>query len=70
MPPRVDARGRRTSFHCAETWSQYKHHNTAKFLIGITSQGVFSFISQGWGGRVSDKYLTEDSVQVFNIHWL
>jgi len=45
----------------AETWSQYKHHNTAKFLIGITPQGVISFISQGWGGRVSDKYLTEQS---------
>ena len=23
----------------AQTWSQYKHHNTAKFLIGITPQG-------------------------------
>jgi len=45
----------------AETWSQYKHHNTAKFLIGITPQGVISFISQGWGRRVSDKYLTEQS---------
>lgn len=44
-----------------ETWSQYKHHNTAKFLIGITPQGVISFISQGWGGRVSDKHLTEHS---------
>ena len=44
-----------------ETWSQYKHHNTAKFLIGITPQGVVSFISKGWGGRVSDKHLTEKS---------
>ena len=36
------------------TWSQYKHYNTAKYLISITPQGVISFISRGWGGRASD----------------
>ena len=31
-----------------------------KFLIGIAPQGVITFISKGWGGRVSDRYLTEN----------
>ena len=43
------------------TWSSYKHYNTAKYLISITPQGVINFISRGWGGRTSDKYITEHS---------
>ena len=34
----------------AMTWSNYKHHNTVKLLIGITPQGVISFLSKAWGG--------------------
>ena len=44
----------------AQTFSSYKHHNTVKFLIGITPQGVISYISKAWGGRTSDKFLTEN----------
>ena len=43
----------------AMTWSNYKHHNTVKLLIGITPQGVISFLSKAWGDCVSDKHLTE-----------
>ncbi|XP_056441150.1 uncharacterized protein LOC130378406 isoform X2 [Gadus chalcogrammus] len=42
----------------AETWSNYKHQNTMKYLIGITPAGAISFLSSGWGGRASDKVIT------------
>uniref|UniRef100_A0A8P4KAN6 DDE Tnp4 domain-containing protein n=1 Tax=Dicentrarchus labrax TaxID=13489 RepID=A0A8P4KAN6_DICLA len=45
----------------AQTWSNYKQHNTIKFLISITPQGSISFMSKAWGGRVTDKHLTEHS---------
>ena len=45
----------------AYTWSNYKHKNTVKVLIGIVPQGSVSFVSEGWGGGVSDEYITENS---------
>ena len=44
----------------AQTFSSYKHHNTAKLLIGITPQGTISFVSDSWRGRTSDKCLTQN----------
>ena len=45
----------------AQTFSNYKHAQTNKYLIGITLQGVISFISKGFGGRASDKQVTDES---------
>ena len=45
----------------ATTWSDYKHHNTIKFLIGIAPNGYITFLSKCYGGRTSDKYVTNDS---------
>ena len=35
----------------AQVWSNYKHHSTLKFLIGITPQGTISFVSKAYGGK-------------------
>lgn len=32
----------------AQTYSSHKHHNSMKYLFGITIQGSVRFISQGW----------------------
>ena len=45
----------------AATWSQYKQSNTVKILIAIAPQGMTTFVSSSWGGRVSDKHLTQES---------
>ena len=44
----------------AQTFSNYKHHNTIKILIGITPQGSISFVSESQRGRTSNKFLTEN----------
>ena len=42
-------------------WSDYKQRKTAKVLVSITPNGAFNFISDAWGGRTSDVYLTRES---------
>ena len=40
------------------TYSTYKHHNTAKGLIGISPAGSVSFVLDLYAGRSSDKQVT------------
>lgn len=44
-----------------ETYSNYKSHNTAKYLVGISPHGQIMFISKAFGGRASDKFIVEKS---------
>ena len=43
------------------TYSNYKHHNTFKSLIGISPGGAIIFVSKLFPGSISDKQLTERS---------
>lgn len=45
----------------SSTWSNYKHHNTMKFLVGCTPNGAVSFVSQLYAGSISDVQLTSTS---------
>ena len=45
----------------AATWSDYKSHNTFKFLIAISPTGFITFVSPCYGGRATDKFICKDS---------
>ena len=43
------------------TWNNYKHHNTAKFLVACTPNGSISYVSPLFVGSISDVELTRVS---------
>ena len=47
---------------CAQnaTWSDYKHHNTVKLMVGIAPNGAFTFISKLWSGSIIDRKIDQE----------
>ena len=45
----------------ATTWSDYKKHNTVKYLVAISPSGYIMFLSDGYGGRTTDQHICQDS---------
>ena len=52
----------------AATCSEYKQYNTAKILVSVTPNDAFNLVSDEWGGRTSDVYLTIESK--LNSNWM
>ena len=47
------------------TWSEYKHHNTIKFLVDISPTGYITFLSDFYGGRAG----RDGGMVDFTIYW-
>ena len=45
----------------ATTWSDYKKHNTIKFLLAISPHGYIMYLADSYGGRTSDQYICSNS---------
>ena len=43
------------------TWSNYKHANTFKLLVGIVPTGTITFISKLHSGLISDQAIVNES---------
>ncbi|CAG0889762.1 unnamed protein product [Darwinula stevensoni] len=43
------------------TYSHYKGTHTVKYMVGVSPGGMITFLSQGYGGRASDKAIFEQS---------
>ena len=43
------------------TWSEYKHHNTAKFLVCVAPNSSVIYVSEGYTDHIPEKALTKAS---------
>lgn len=50
----------------AQTYSNYKHHNTYKALYCIAANGFVMCVSKLFGGRASDTFITKNSSLIGN----
>ncbi len=46
----------------ASTFSQYKHHNTVKAMIGLSPTGIITFILNLYGGNTSGRHIAEKEI--------
>lgn len=49
-----------------EVYSNYKSHTTFKYLVGISPHPAIVYVSRAWGGRASDKKVTQNSTELLN----
>uniref|UniRef100_A0A667W8G4 THAP-type domain-containing protein n=1 Tax=Myripristis murdjan TaxID=586833 RepID=A0A667W8G4_9TELE len=45
----------------SESYSHYYASNTVKYLVAISPSGIIMFISDAYGGKCSDRYITQSS---------
>ena len=49
-----------------QLWSEYKHHQTMKFLIGLGPHMGLTYVSRMFGGCASDKHITMQSTDLID----
>ena len=49
-----------------EVYSNCKSHNTLKYLVGISLHPAVVYVSKAWGGRASDKAITQTSADLLD----
>ncbi|CAG4963203.1 unnamed protein product [Colias eurytheme] len=58
---RLKYRNLQNALNQALSWSDYKKANTIKYLISCTPNGLINYISNGYGGRITDTCIVETS---------